>query len=393
MSSASAIEIELRYDYDTSGFFNQPGAKEAIRECADYFENILVDSLDRIDARATGRSQNSWAARPLNPANGVRLNLVDLVVPEDTIIVYLGARDLGGSTTGEASTGISYGGFNSFVDTVMSRGQPGALASPATDYGPWGGSIAFDTKRSNGTTRAWNFSTTDTDGSKTDFVGVALHELGHILGIGFSASFKDLAPMGVFNGAASEEANGGTKPWVDPFQAHWAGSSPGPYISPSYGSFGTPHGAPQRSLMSAVSLVGLPDLAVFTDLDIAGLIDIGWEVVLPPKKMGLEFMPNGDLLITIPTTSNYTYRIQRGTLVTPFVNISGPIPGDGYLAFFPDMNPPPTQGFYRYSVSSSVAASANLTEQVVGPEIYRTGSSFQVPKGCCPCPLDEAESE
>jgi len=29
--AVNGIEIELRYDYDTSGFFNQPGAKEAMR--------------------------------------------------------------------------------------------------------------------------------------------------------------------------------------------------------------------------------------------------------------------------------------------------------------------------------------------------------------------------
>ena len=94
---ASSIEIDLRYDYDTSGFFNQPGAKEAMRVCADFFENILTDSLSEIDAVSSG---NSWEARPAHPSTGATLRLKDLVVPADTIIIYLGARDLSGNTTG-----------------------------------------------------------------------------------------------------------------------------------------------------------------------------------------------------------------------------------------------------------------------------------------------------
>lgn len=382
----SAIEIDLRYDYDTSGFFNQPGAKAAMRQCADFFENILTDSLERIDARATGRVQNTWTARPKNPTTGATLQLVDLIVPEDTVIIYLGARDLGGFTTGEASSGSSYGGFPSFFETVAGRGQAGALDDPATDYGPWGGSIAFDTRNNNGTTREWNFSTTETSGSKTDFVGVALHELCHILGIGFADSWMELAPEegGAFVGPASTAANGGTSPWVDPFRGHWAGSSPGPYISPAYGSFGTPHGLPQKALMSSFSSIGLPDIAVVTDLEIAGLIDLGWEVVIPAQGMTLGFLANGGVELTIPTTSNFTYQLQRGTLVAPFANLGPAIAGDGSLKTYVDPNPPEMRGFYRFAISNGSAMRARSSQQVSNPFEIRTGSYFWVTEDCCP---------
>lgn len=383
LQPASSVEIELRYEYDTSGFFNQPGSKEAMRVCADFFENILTDSLSEINAAATGKPQNSWAARPVHPSAGTTLNLENLVVPADTLIIFLGARDLSGGTTGVATSGISVGGFLDFVDQVQSRGQAGALASPATDYGPWGGSIAFDTML-NGDPREWNFSLTETESGTTNFVGVALHELCHLLGIGFADSWKDQAPSGgIFTGEASKVANEGVQPRVTGDKGHWIGSSPGPYVRAAYGSFGTPHGLPQRVLMNAVSLGGLPDIEVVTDLEMAGLIDIGWEVALPAQGMTTEEVANGDRLITIPTTSNFIFRVQRGNLVTPFTNLSDPIVGDGTLKTYVDTNPLPVKGFYRFTMARSAAAGARSARMVVGEDGYRTYSASWESVGCC----------
>jgi len=383
MQPVSSIEIDLRYEYDTGGFFEQPGSKEAMRVCADFFENILTDSLSEINAAATGKVQNSWEARPKHPATGNTLILANLIVPADTLIIYLGGRDLSGGTAGLATSGFSVGGFTDFVDQVQSRGQAGVLTSPATDFGPWGGSITFDTMLDGGP-RIWNFSITETEPGATNFVGVALHELCHLLGIGVSDSWKDLAPSGgIFSGEASRIANGGVEPRVTGDKGHWIGSSPGPYVLPAYGSFGTEHGYSQRVLMNATSRAGQPEIEVLTDLDIAGLIDVGWEVAVPAQGMTTEEFSNGDRLITIPTTSNFTYRVQRGNLVTPFSNLSDLIVGDGTLKTFVDENPPAMKGFYRFTISRQAAAGARAVRQARDPNQFRTFSDSWESVGCC----------
>src|SRR5688572_19088991 len=87
---AHAIKIELRYDYDTNGFFNQPGSKEALRKVADYFESLIHDSLLSINAATDGGG--SWTAKPRDPSTGLEISIPNLVVPADTIIVFVGGR-------------------------------------------------------------------------------------------------------------------------------------------------------------------------------------------------------------------------------------------------------------------------------------------------------------
>jgi hypothetical protein len=83
----------------------------------------------------------------------------------------------------------------SFFNQVLYRGQTGASDTPSTNYGPWGGSISFDTRKFDGSARVWNFSLTETDTFKTDFVGNAVHEICHILGIGNADSWLDRADL------------------------------------------------------------------------------------------------------------------------------------------------------------------------------------------------------
>src|SRR5204862_423411 len=64
------------------------------------------------------------------------------------------------------------------VRGVVGR-QGGALASPPTDVGPWGGSIGFDKNWG-----SWYFSleSSGISSGQLDFFTVAEHELGHLLG-------------------------------------------------------------------------------------------------------------------------------------------------------------------------------------------------------------------
>ena len=93
-TSSLAIKIQLDYTYDTNGFFNQAGAKEALRAVADFYEPLLTDSLSRIDT-AQWPAGNTWSAVFTHPGTGAQQDIANLVVPADTLIVYAGGRALG----------------------------------------------------------------------------------------------------------------------------------------------------------------------------------------------------------------------------------------------------------------------------------------------------------
>ena len=382
-TTASGIEIELRYDYDTSGFFNQPGAKETMRACANFFEDILVDQLEEINAATSGDNRNTWTALPRHPATGNSLEIVNLVVPEDTLIIYLGARDLPGSTAGVATSGLSVSGVQNFLDQVLYRSQTGASDTPATDFGPWGGSISFDTRKFDGSNRPWNFSLTETDPTKTNFVGVALHEICHLLGVGTADSWKDRAGNDLlFQGTTSIAANGGTAPALDSNKGHWSNSGSGPYQSTTFNSFGAPHGASQRVLMNAISLNNGGSHNVLTDLDLAALIDIGWEIKLPAS--GTVSVANGEVNFKVPTNTGFTYRILQGNLNSQFTNLGEAISGDGSAQTVVVPLVASGKDFFRFGVSTNSTSARAARNRIVIPssEILSHEWSWQS-KNCC----------
>lgn len=381
--AVNGIEIELRYDYDTSGFFNQPGAKEAMRACADFFEEILVDELDEINAATSGDNRNIWSARPWHPATGNTLEIENLVVPANTLIIYPGARDLPGTTAGFATTGTSVSGVTSFFNQVLYRGQTGASDTPSTNYGPWGGSISFDTRKFDGSARVWNFSLTETDTSKTDFVGIALHEICHILGIGNADSWLDRAGSDLlFQGATSVAANGGSAPALTSNKGHWTNSGDGPYQSTTFNSFGAPHGESQRVLMSPISINNGGGHNVLTDLDLAGLIDIGWEIKLPAS--GTVSVANGEVHFKVPTNTGFTYRILQGNLNSQFANLGDAIAGNGSTQTMTFPLAPSGKDFFRFAVSTDSAAARPAPRKIAKPSsgILSHEWSWQS-KNCC----------
>jgi hypothetical protein len=270
--AGAVITLDFDFTYDTSGFFTaNPEATGLLTAAATELASRLSDSLNEIPTPTDG---SSWNARFNHPATGVLESILNLVVPADTMIVYVGGRDLSGSTAGVAHTAFSFSGTAAFLDVVVKRGQAGATldAATSTDYGPWGGSIAFDD-----TDVDWYFDddpvTVDVPGGKTDFYSVALHELGHLLGVGLANSWDHWIVAGKFTGPVSVAEFGGDvtlEPGPDP--GHWEDGT---------ASFipGTATG--QETAMDPVLATG--ERKFFTGLDFAALDDIGWEVVPVPE--------------------------------------------------------------------------------------------------------------
>jgi hypothetical protein len=137
--------------------------------------------------------------------------------------------------------------------------------STRTDFGAWGGVISFDTATS------WNFSVgSGPAGSEFDFLSVAIHELAHLLGFGTADSWDNLVTGGEFTGATATALNGGSSPLTNPAADHYAA--------------GTMFGGDEAAMTPSIT-IGTRKL--FTELDFAGLDDIGWQVTPVPEPTSL----------------------------------------------------------------------------------------------------------
>jgi hypothetical protein len=363
-SVASALTIEFDYTYDTNGFFDQPGSKEALRAVADFFEERIQDNLLEINQNTFG-SGNSWTARFWHPGTGELQSVEGLIVPADTIIIYAGGRDIGGASGRGGPGGYSLSGTSqAWFDRVDARGQTGELDVPATDFGPWGGAVTFHTGKT------WHF---ELDGrpatSASDFVSVALHELGHVLGIGTAESWDaQIDGDDLFQGVRCVESFGGPVP-VDATWGHWQNDgacswplgydpdNPLNILSLTYTSFGTAHGGNQIALMdpSSCTITSSTTLKVFTDLDLAALSDIGWEISQPVALEGPVVVPT-QVSLSWPSTTGQTYTLQRRVdFDSDWVDLTLAESGDGQLVTYLDTSPPAGKAFYRL-VSESAAA-------------------------------------
>jgi len=286
-SESHGITILLDYTYDTGNFFGS-GTQERARleDAAGVFENLLVDDLDAITPPGNWTDfppiTEAWQVTfrdpsdPSDPAG--TLTVDDLFVPADTIIVYVGATDLPGSALGEAGPGgynlRSIGG-SAFEQAVETRGESGV---GTTDFAPWGGSLTIDD------TFTWD---TSLGGNGTDhhLYTTLLHEFGHIVGLGTSDAWNNYAGGGGFTGPNAVAEFGGNVP-LNGGQDHWAAGT----TSEEY-----PNGASQEALLDPDIAAG--DTKELTDVDVAALQDIGWEIAQVPEPSSVAFLGLGLALL------------------------------------------------------------------------------------------------
>lgn len=297
-----AILIQLDYSYDTGFFANNPQARATLERAATELGNSVSADLSAV----VPSGGNTWVATFPNPATGATQVLSNPSVGANAIRVYVGARALGGGEAGYASTaGYSASGTPGWVRTVETRGWSG--------FAPWGGSIAFDTSP------AWYFgeSASGLGSSQLDFYSVALHELGHVLGIGTSRQWQGLSQGGFFRGASATAEHGGPVP-LTADGMHWADDG---------------HG--HESLESTLPLgqrIG------WSALDAAALRDIGWS---SGGSGGAAGVPPGTILfaLSMPNGVFVQYAFRDGA-VTPTGQLFVPFPGftGGLRQAFGDVN-------------------------------------------------------
>ena len=251
-----SVAVAVDYSYDADNFFNSQAKKDLMQAAANAFAAQLNDNLTAI----TPSGFNTWSAQFPDPATGTIRSVSNLSVPAGALILYVGGGHLAGSS--EAGLG-STGGYNAtgdqnWLNNVAARGQAGALVTPATDFGPWGGSISFD---DSGSTN-WYFSPSlgGIGSNQTDFLSVAEHEIGHVLGIGTAPSWTAQVSGGTFHGPNADAVHGAPVP-VNANGDHWADNVKSDGVN---------------ALMDPVLLNGTRSAA--TSLDFAGLKDVGWQV-------------------------------------------------------------------------------------------------------------------
>jgi hypothetical protein len=351
-----ALTIQIDYTYDTSNFFNTQAKRDAIEAVAKFYGNLIQDNLLRIDA--TEYPGCSWTANPLHPATGATISIANLVVPANTIIVYVGARDLGSSTAGLAGPGgWSGSGFTNWFDRIRGRGSAGAaIPTPAaqTDYSPWGGTIAFDIDST------WNFSQTQNLGG-TDFIPIALHEMGHVLGIGTAYSWSNKISSTVFTGGASTRSYGSSPPLSG--TGHFGGTGT---TSRSFGSFNVTHGTTRQVLMLPTLVDDNTNLVVASDLDLAALVDIGWQIS-PKLVLNHTALAPTAASFTWNSSSFFDYKLQRGSNLVSFPDGNSSAAGNGGIQAWTDPAPPSAMAFYRLSRTEVFPAPQNSPAALMAP--------------------------
>ncbi len=271
--SAGAFTLLFDYSHDTGFFGVGTDARNRLEDAGAFFEGLIGDDLNAI----TPSGGDSWMTSYSDPATGGPGFQFNPSIPADTLVVYVGARDLGGSTLGEAGPGgWSGGGSPAWQENIRQRGEAGSTQSPgATDFAPWGGSLAMDSDTN------WDYSL---DGSTLDpteshFYSVLIHEIGHILGYGTAASWTDqINGSNEFTGSASVASFGGDIP-LQTGGGHWLNGT----TSTVYGG-----STSQEAAMDPSITIGTRK--EFTDLDVAGLQDIGWEIIPEPGSGALALL-------------------------------------------------------------------------------------------------------
>ena len=248
--------IKFRFDYtlDNSGFFADASRRALLQTAADMVSSKFSDSLLAIQPQAG----DTWNARFLHPITGVSVSKTNLSIAANELLVFVGARAVGGAEGGSADRGgfTAQSSRPAFLSAVQSRGQAGVVASPATDVGPWGGSIAFNSSRE------WYFGTSAgaLTSNQLDFVSVATHELMHIMGFGTSPAWDSKIVNSKFAGSNSVAVFGSAVPLAD--SDHFANST-----------------MIEGRRPAMVQIFNTGERLLPSKLDLAGMQDIGWQLI------------------------------------------------------------------------------------------------------------------
>ena len=256
------MEIKFDYRFDTNRFFTEE-RKAALNLAGDIWSILLQDDFAPVPVGAEFTVKN--------PQTGTSETIV-LEEAIDDLVIFVGASSepFNGVRVGNAvsETGnlnslaqAQYDGVDLQGDIFQRRisnnfRQKGAV----TDFEPWVGTISFATNPA----PEWDFSLRNSNLEKFDFVSIALHEIGHILGVGTAPIFDVLGSGASFDGVNAREVNSGNP---IPLEANLG------HIDEGFRD--------NSVLLDSILKAGRQSP---TETDLAVLADIGYEIALFTKQ-------------------------------------------------------------------------------------------------------------
>ena len=236
------MKIQFDYRFDDQGFFDNSNRRAALEKAGEIWSLLLQDEFEDIPVGVEFTIQNPTTRNNENV-------IVDQKI--DDIIIFVGANTspFAGKSSGEDLinshqchlTGCCCCQCLSKTEDLVNLSQPsilspensnqtnsGVLAQAqvdgtdlkgdifqrriannfrnqgiASNFEPWAGTISFNSQIN------WDFSLENPSQNKVDFISVALHEIGHVLGIGTSPIFDSLGAGASFEGVNALKVNNG----------------------------------------------------------------------------------------------------------------------------------------------------------------------------------------
>jgi hypothetical protein len=311
VSSASAVNVVLDFSNEANFFLGNPTALSAVNKAAADLSAALTSNLAATTDTSTGTVGGSsvtydFSLNYTNPSAGGTVSIANAAVPANEFRVFVGQRNLTGSTLGE-------GGPGSFGLGASGSGGPTAAAVTAANvagsanlgrgagpsYGPITGSFGggtinvtagpilgnlwFDVDTDNNgsvdsastLSNFWHYDpNTPVPSGKIDLYSVALHEIIHALGLGTSSTWDALS--------SNDSPN-----WTGTNVISLLGSGANT-VAPGHinGSLQSPRlldGVLQDTVMAPSITFG--ERKTLTLLDRAFLQDLGYSVAIPEPTM------------------------------------------------------------------------------------------------------------
>ena len=236
------LKIKFDYTYD-NGFFNDPERREVLSYAAQLWSEIIGDDFDAIPAGSTFEIRH--------PSQSDETLEVTLKEDIDDLLIYVGARNISGSTLGLGGPS----GYSLVGDKYALRISDDFRNQGATEnFEPWAGVLTFDDDVT------WNSSLEEPEPGENDLLTVALHEIGHVLGIGTASTFESLVQDQAFIGPNAINLNGGVAIPLHADDAH---------VEDGYSE--------NNVLMDPTTTVG--DRVSISEIDKAILSDLGYSVI------------------------------------------------------------------------------------------------------------------
>ncbi|MEM6279042.1 MAG: matrixin family metalloprotease [Verrucomicrobiota bacterium] len=321
VKTTGAALIVVDYTYDTNNFFNTQEKQDAMQAVADRYSRIITSSLAAVSpsGTATGTSAgwrigfthpgtgNSWdvstaanaASDPIVAAAGAGFTANEYGfagLNADEWILYAGGRSLGAAGLGGSGTGVNFTSTFDDVNGPMHRGfMDNTPTNTSGDLPRWGGSVSFNTAEN------WHFDLdTAADFGEVDFYSIAMHEVGHALGLNIDWNQWEQS-NGVYLGAETlatyNAANGTSLTELDLVSSTNPHFADGVYDSTIFEA-GDPNlvgtvglGNPQDLLMEPIANFTPTQRRIeITELEVAALRDVGWETIPIPEPAHLTLL-------------------------------------------------------------------------------------------------------